>query len=945
MGRKKEEARAASDTTPERSSRRRKGEESKMGDADPFELEKGDTKDSKKKDKTAVESPGWWQDIKDSLPSMRRKAFQTMDSPAMQLFLVTLLLLSLFITDAWTLGNPPDASNSSLDGVLTAVLVIFTMEVCTLSLVEPGYYGSFFFFMDVLGTLSIILDIGYLANSFLPSGTQASGSILRATRTAKLGARYGRLMRLLKILKFVKYCPCVTNSQGEGEPTASSLRKVTNQLAGIISQRVAAMVMIIVIVVPFLSYQAEDYSTSAWLKNIKTYAKNETSTWQVADMALRMQRFYTTKDILLAELTVESPYADSAVAMAWETRETLRETNKIAFTKTYRENIGDTATYDIKAIMDYTIINQYDAACGICLVMLVIVILMSFSASFQKEVEVLVVAPLEKMMNTLRSSATVMLKSMNVIEKDKGEGQEEDEEDDGEVETLLLEKMVEKLTRIIKLTYPGANDLEVDANVDSATASWLNQSYSTGGKTGGMSEFHAIIDDDDYLVTDSDSDFGDDRDDPHYEMELQRLEKLGEDYAGNIDNIDVLERWEFDVLMHTSSDLFHIFRYLYEKLNIFEDFHIPDPIFSAWWEAVDKNYLPNPYHNFHHGCDVAYTVYRLIKDSRVFIVLSQLEVFALMTASLAHDIGHPGVNNGYLIASKHKFALTHNDRSPLENMHCAVIYEILTQSKTNIFLSLDQIQWVEARKIILTCILGTDMAHHFEQISKTQLFCEVNKTDVHDFCSGEKDDIEVLKEPKDRLFIMELCLHCADVSNPYKPVNICQRWAEVVVNEFASQGDREKLEGLEVSPMMDRATVNVNNMQLGFIEFVVSPLITSFVNIFYPLNEICQNLIVNYCEWAKKRREEIFSDNNIQDKEDECRKLEERVKKFRDKFNWLEDMRKWPVRNQRKSTKMPSKMPSKTSPAQGPAGRGKRMSVAHLNFTVSPRTKKRLGKD
>ena len=87
-----------------------------------------------------------------------------------------------------------------------------------------------------------------------------------------------------------------------------------------------------------------------------------------------------------------------------------------------------------------------------------------------------------------------------------------------------------------------------------------------------------------------------------------------------------------------------------------------------------------------------------------------------------------------------------------------------------------------------------------------------------------------------------------------------------VVKEFCAQGDREKLEGLEVSPMMDRATVNINNMQLGFIEFVVSPLITSLVNIFYPLNEISQNLLINYCEWAKKRREEIFSDNNIQDK-------------------------------------------------------------------------------
>ena len=183
--------------------------------------------------------------------------------------------------------------------------------------------------MDLIGTISIILDISYIYHGFLPSGTSTSGSILRATRTAKLGARYGRLMRLLKVLKFVKILPCSKSSDEEDdEPTASSLRKVTTQLASIISQRVAAMVMIIVIVVPFLAYVAEDHSTSAWLKNMKSFAKQSWSTNEVPDMALRMQRFYASKDIRLAELTVESPYPSSVVNMKWKTRDVLRQTNK-----------------------------------------------------------------------------------------------------------------------------------------------------------------------------------------------------------------------------------------------------------------------------------------------------------------------------------------------------------------------------------------------------------------------------------------------------------------------------------------------------------------------------------------------------------------------------------------------------------------------------------------
>ena len=54
---------------------------------------------------------------------------------------------------------------------------------------------------------------------------------------------------------------------------------------------------------------------------------------------------------------------------------------------------------------------------------------------------------------------------------------------------------------------------------------------------------------------------------------------------------------------------------------------------------------------------------------------------------------------------------------------------------------------------------------------------------------------------------------------------MCERWADLVIEEFCQQGDREKKEGLEISPMCDRAAMNLCNSQLGFIEFVVAPLI------------------------------------------------------------------------------------------------------------------------
>ena len=43
------------------------------------------------------------------------------------------------------------------------------------------------------------------------------------------------------------------------------------------------------------------------------------------------------------------------------------------------------------------------------------------------------------------------------------------------------------------------------------------------------------------------------------------------------------------------------------------------------------------------------------------------------------------------------------------------------QSGSNIFVNLTEAQWLESHKVIICAILGTDMVHHFEQISKTQV--------------------------------------------------------------------------------------------------------------------------------------------------------------------------------------------------------------------------------
>jgi len=803
-----------------------------------------------------------------SRKSFKKRLWEFMDSGPVQIIMGVILLVSLFLPDSWILANTHMIHDKILFGILSAILGIFCCETAILSYCQDEYFLSFFFWMDTIGTISIILDIGWIADTFMPdSGIATKGSLLRAARAAKLGARYGRILRLLKFFKFL---PCFQQeTDAEPEPTMSAVRKVSAELSAVLSRRVAALVMLLVIVVPFLSYDVQDYSAQAWCINYRlTATDNSTTLSDIMVMEKKMKRFYHTKEMTALKLVVESPFF-STYKQDYDAGYYVRPDNKVMEIEPYHYN-GQ--KYTIKLFMNNTVINQWNSFYGIMLIVLVVVVLVGFSASFQSAVDILVVVPLEKMMNTLRKSATAMLKSMKAMSKEDEETNrriqesgENSDDLDGELETAVLEKMVEKLARIVKHVVTDT-DLVVDDNVDSATANWLTQNYATGTNKK-------------RIVAKDLADINEEEE----ELKLMATHKTVDP--------KIVNSWGYDVLLYDYSTLNDYNVYFFDAVHSFTEVGISNSVLKSFLHELSNRYIKeNSYHNFHHACDVLQTTYRLINVTKLDDVLSDLECFSMLVAAVGHDVGHPGVNNAFLIKTRHELSMLHNDKSPLENMHCTVLYEMFKNPDWNIMSVLAEAQWRESRKVILSLILGTDMAHHFDQVSKTQLFLEVNGEDVRGYCSGKKDEIECFAEDKNRVFIMELFLHCADISNPYKPFNICSRWADLVSQEFFSQGDKEKAGGMDISPMMDRNTSNLFNMQMGFIEFVVSPLINSVVNLFPPLKEAGENMLTNYLQWGEKRKEEIRTiDTTIppEKKEEEVKKIDDRMMKFREKMSYL----------------------------------------------------------
>lgn len=57
-------------------------------------------------------------------------------------------------------------------------------------------------------------------------------------------------------------------------------------------------------------------------------------------------------------------------------------------------------------------------------------------------------------------------------------------------------------------------------------------------------------------------------------------------------------------------------------------------------------------------------------------------------------------------------------------------------------------------------------------------------------------------------------VHCADLSNPTKPLELYRQWTDRIMVEFFTQGDRERDKGMEISPMCDKHNASVEKTQV-----------------------------------------------------------------------------------------------------------------------------------
>jgi len=269
--------------------------------------------------------------------------------------------------------------------------------------------------------------------------------------------------------------------------------------------------------------------------------------------------------------------------------------------------------------------------------------------------------------------------------------------------------------------------------------------------------------------------------------------------------------------------------YIFTKYNFNEFMNITK--FRNWCEKISKGYInTNYYHNSLHAADITHTCYIYIKEGSINekIGLNPKSLCALYLSCICHDYKHPGLNNNFLIETKHPLSLKYNDVSVLENMHVSEAFKLINEDiDCNIFENMDKSEYKTFRKQMISCVLSTDMVNHGNSLNFLKKWLK------EDFIQKEEDKQDY----------MNLLIHSADISNPTKKFDVYFKWAKLVVEEFYYQGDKEKELGLKCS--CDRNIVTIYKSQLGFIDYVINPFFGEFVKVFPKLNYLYDNVQEN----------------------------------------------------------------------------------------------------
>uniref|UniRef100_A0A3P9KZM3 Phosphodiesterase n=1 Tax=Oryzias latipes TaxID=8090 RepID=A0A3P9KZM3_ORYLA len=326
------------------------------------------------------------------------------------------------------------------------------------------------------------------------------------------------------------------------------------------------------------------------------------------------------------------------------------------------------------------------------------------------------------------------------------------------------------------------------------------------------------------------------------------LHILDEDYNGQAQcMLEKVGNWNFDIFLFdrltNGNSLVTLTFHLLNKYGLVELFQLDMVKLWRFLVMVQEDYHnDNPYHNAVHAADVTQAMYCFLQEPMLAKSLTSYDILLGLLAAATHDLGHPGVNQPFLIKTDHYLATLYRNTSVLENHHWKSAVGLLRE--TRLFSHLPAEDSLNMERELGSLILATDISRQNDYLSRFRMHL-----DKENLC---------LSNASHRHFVLQMALKCADICNPCRPWELSKQWSERVTEEFFQQGDIEKKHKLEVSPLCDREANTIGNIQIGFMSYVVEPLFAEWAR--FSDSRLSQTMLghmgLNKASWGGLQQEQ-----------------------------------------------------------------------------------------
>jgi class 3 adenylate cyclase len=119
---------------------------------------------------------------------------------------MTLLVLYSMVVDDIKQWLLPQYLDDPVDYSLLACILFFVLEVTLMSIATEGYFMSFFFWLDIFSTASLIADLSWVSNEMLGPESMAANTsqLARAGRASRAGTRTSRILRVIRTVRLLR---------------------------------------------------------------------------------------------------------------------------------------------------------------------------------------------------------------------------------------------------------------------------------------------------------------------------------------------------------------------------------------------------------------------------------------------------------------------------------------------------------------------------------------------------------------------------------------------------------------------------------------------------------------------------------------------------------------------------------------------------------------------